>query len=621
MTQEQPDSRIERDLAATTSSLGEVLEALPDGIVIADEAGRIRYANRRLGQLTGYTPDELVGEPVERLVPARLRGTHVEHRSRYTRQGLPTRDMGSGLEITLLRRDGVEVPVDIALSPMRTERGDVVVAAVRDATERRRTEAAIREQERRLRSLLETVPLVVVGLATDGTVDYVNPHFREVSGYSRDEVLGRNWVENFLAETSGVTGSDMPARLENRIRTKSGHERVIAWHHTDLHDVDGRVSGTIGIGEDVTEQRQSTSRLEAVNEIAREILGGRETEAVLRMVGHAARLLIGASTAFVATLDPEDDELVVVAADGIGADVLSGMRLPLGTSSAGIVIDEHRPVMVPDAGGRAVETPRVDAAGIGPIMLVPLGEERVRGVLAVANQASSRPFGEDDLRAVELFAAQAVVVLEYGRMQDELRLLAVLKDRERIARDLHDGAIQSLFGIGLRLQAMSRRGAAGPATDWMSDAVSELNRAMRDIRNYIHQLRPEIATEGLEAALRRLAFEFQGRSGVRTTADISDDAARALAPIADHVVQIASEALANVGKHAHAATGAITLRSTSDGAVLEVTDDGVGFEARGSEGLGLPNMRARARELGAEFEIEGAPGRGTTVRVRFAPHA
>ena len=225
-----------------------------------------------------------------------------------------------------------------------------------------------------------------------------------------------------------------------------------------------------------------------------------------------------------------------------------------------------------------------------------------------------------------MLASQAGIAIENARLyeeiqrqQRELQRLSVLEDRERIAKELHDGVIQSLFAVGMGLQ-----GAASFAKDEelgrrIEGAVEEIDRAIRDLRNYIFGLRPGIlADRQLRQALQELGTEFETRSGVVTVVDIDEEIAGALASRAGDLVQITREALSNVGRHAKAETCRVSLRRgvLEGSALLEIDDDGVGVGPDGAgAGMGLENMQERAASLGGDLTIESAVGTGTTVRL------
>jgi signal transduction histidine kinase len=257
---------------------------------------------------------------------------------------------------------------------------------------------------------------------------------------------------------------------------------------------------------------------------------------------------------------------------------------------------------------------------IGPAMFVPMNAaERTFGTLAVSNLIGGTEFREDDLALVETFADQASVALEYARAQQDLRRLAVLEDRERIAKELHDGAIQSLFAVGMGLQAAAVVSKDPELERRVDGAVNEIDRVIRDLRNYIFALRPGIlADRQLDQALHHLADDFQQKNGITTVVEIDDTVAAQLASQAGDVVQLAREALSNVGRHANAATCRLSLVRSDTVALLEIDDDGQGFDPRaasGGGGQGLRNLRERAASLGGEISIESTPGEGTTLRV------
>jgi GAF domain-containing protein len=225
------------------------------------------------------------------------------------------------------------------------------------------------------------------------------------------------------------------------------------------------------------EAHDRARRLEAVREIATAILAGTNPDQVLGLVARHARELIGADLATLA-VPAGPGELVVGAADGVHADELAGTMFPIEGSVSGEVIRTGKTVVLADAtGDQRVRQPAMRAGGIGPALFAPLPVRgTVLGTLLVANAAGGRRFGAGDIQLTETFAQQAAVAVEHARLQHELDRLAVLEDRERIAKELHDGVIQALFAVGLGLQGSAMltrdprpaaahrrcRGGAGP---------------------------------------------------------------------------------------------------------------------------------------------------------------
>jgi signal transduction histidine kinase len=197
--------------------------------------------------------------------------------------------------------------------------------------------------------------------------------------------------------------------------------------------------------------------------------------------------------------------------------------------------------------------------------------------------------------------------------------LAVLEDRERIAKDLHDGVIQSLFAVGMGLQGTSMASGDPRVAERIEAAVEEIDRVIRDLRNYIFGLRPgALADRALDAALRELVAEFEQRSEIVTVAEIDPAVASDLSSVAGEVLQLAREALSNVGRHSGAATCRLSLSRSDDAALLEVDDDGRGFDVEHApRGDGLTNLEQRAASLGGRTVIVSTAAEGTTLRVEL----
>lgn len=172
-----------RDAKLIETKYRDLLESTPDGIVMANSTGRIVLTNTQAETLFGYAPGELRGQLIEVLLPLRLRGGHVGHRTNYFGQPR-TRTMGAGLELYGLRKDDVEFPVEISLSPIQTEEGTLVMSAIRDISGRKRA-------EQKFRGLLESAPDAIVIVNRQGEIVLVNSQTEKLFGYPRVELLGK----------------------------------------------------------------------------------------------------------------------------------------------------------------------------------------------------------------------------------------------------------------------------------------------------------------------------------------------------------------------------------------------------------------------------------------------
>jgi signal transduction histidine kinase len=241
------------------------------------------------------------------------------------------------------------------------------------------------------------------------------------------------------------------------------------------------------------------------------------------------------------------------------------------------------------------------------------------GTLAAANPKGGRGFSAEDVELLETFGGQAALALAYSGARAELERLMVLEDRERIAKELHDGVIQSLFSVGMGLQGTALMSGDEELAERIEGAVGELDRVIRDLRNYIFGLRPGIlADRQLDQALRQLGEEFQQRSGVVTVVDVDSTVAAELSNRAGDLVQLVRESLSNVGRHANASTVRVSLFRRGDRGIVEIDDDGEGFDpGKAKRGEGLTNLEERAEALGGRATIESVPAQGTTVRLEL----
>lgn len=252
-----------------------------------------------------------------------------------------------------------------------------------------------------------------------------------------------------------------------------------------------------------------------------------------------------------------------------------------------------------------------------------------RGVLGVVCVATCHPQPLDELGLQFLTAIGSWVgtAVENLRLNIQQRRLAVLEERERIGMDLHDGIIQSIYAVGLILEnvRLSVDKSPGKAVERIDQAIANLNSTIRDLRSYILDLRPrQLLEENLMDGIRRLAEEFR----VNTLVEIKvDGPAGELANLpeaqAKALFHICQEALANVAKHSQARHVDVSLWTTGERSVMEIRDDGKGFEPRKVKltlGHGLSNMYTRAHNAGGEVEITSEPGVGTTVLTWVPSH-
>ncbi|MBI5687994.1 MAG: PAS domain S-box protein [Verrucomicrobia bacterium] len=242
-----------------------LLEAAPDGMVIADERGTIVLVNGEAERMFGYPRAELIGQKVEVLVPQQFRGHHEAQREGYIHDPR-TRPMGIGMELSGRRKDGTEFPVEISLSPLKTAQGVLVSAAVRDVTERRRIQQALRESEQRFRVLVHGVKdYAIYMLDPEGRVMNWTEAAEATTGYQTEEIVGQDFSRFFTPEdrergkpAEALRGAAEAGRWEEeswRVR-KDGSRLYVSTVLTALHDEQGRLTGFATVTRDITERKR-----------------------------------------------------------------------------------------------------------------------------------------------------------------------------------------------------------------------------------------------------------------------------------------------------------------------------------------------------------------------------
>ncbi|MFF0203739.1 GAF domain-containing protein [Streptomyces sp. NPDC005017] len=365
------------------------------------------------------------------------------------------------------------------------------------------------------------------------------------------------------------------------------------------------------------ESRLRERWLRANAEITHSLMSGAERGEVLGVIAERAREITGAALAVVAMPMEETDSLGVELAMGPQAETLRGLVLPKESSLIGEAFTTVAPVTTPDISGdeQIAVPPRF--TGLGPAVAVPVGtgEGGVRGVVLLVREEGQTVFAGKEIEPLLGFAAQAAIAMELAERRRDAEQIAVLEDRDRIARDLHDLAIQRLFATGMTLESAGRFIEHPEASERVVRAVDDLDETIKIIRSTIFGLRSREGSggAGLRARVVRVAGEKAQVLGfppsVRMEGLLDTEVPR---EIADHVVAVLSEALTNVARHARAERADVVLAADAREVRLTVTDNGVGIPAEGRRS-GLRNMAERARGLGGELELSSPAGGGTTL--------
>lgn len=361
------------------------------------------------------------------------------------------------------------------------------------------------------------------------------------------------------------------------------------------------------------------SPLEAALEVNQAMLEGLPLRRLFLLIARRAQAVVRASLVAVCTPAADGSGQAVRTAIGRGAERLRGWTIPARDPQASELLRAREGWIVAlDAAPWPHYLPAGLSGRLGSALLVPLVvRERTLGVLLLANPAGGPPFTEDDLALVQLFGAQVAVAVEYQRSRAAMVEVGLAEDRERIARELHDGVVQALYGVGLALQTALPLARTPAVRSHLEGAVDDIDEVVAQLRAHIGQLRPTVLPDrGLELAIRRAATRTSDRSHMAIEVDIDQDVAARLASHREQLLLIVKERLSDLVRRADIAHCRIRLHQDGDRAVLEIGDDGRGVHPEDER---LRQLRQLVAEHGGDVEVEIAPELGATLRATVPP--
>ncbi|MGW1747566.1 sensor histidine kinase [Streptomyces sp. NPDC002092] len=366
------------------------------------------------------------------------------------------------------------------------------------------------------------------------------------------------------------------------------------------------------------ESRLRERWLQANAEITHDLMSGRARSDVLRLIAERAGEITGSALAAVALPMEDTTSLAVEIAVGMDAEAHRGLVLPMDRSLMGLAFSEAAPVTSTDV----IRDERISPVparfeGLGPAVAVPIGtgEGGARGVVLLARKAGQPGFTTTETVPLQAFAAQAAIAMELAERRQDAEQIAVLEDRDRIARDLHDLAIQRLFATGMTLQSAGRFIEHPEAAARVARAVDDLDETIKIIRSTIFGLRAREggAGTGLRARVVRVVGEAARVLGfapsVRMEGLLDTDVPQ---EVADQVEAVLSEALTNIARHAGADRADVVLETDGREVRLTVTDNGVGIPPGGRRS-GLRNMAERAEQWDGALKLDSGPTGGTVL--------
>jgi PAS domain S-box-containing protein len=562
-------------------------------MLVVDHAGRVVLANTLTESLFGYQEREMLGCPIEDLIPERFRKKHRGHRANFS-AAPRVRPMGAKLELFGLRKDGTEFPVEISLSPIETAEGILVASAIRDITERKRSEEARFRQA----AILESIEDAIIFKDLDAVIVSWNAAAQRIFGYTESEVLGQPITILIPPELR-----DEEKKILKRLRegkriehyetariTKAGKRVEVSLTIVPIKDSTGKLVGFCKLAHNITERKRAEEAL-------------LESEERFRLIANTAPVAIW--------MGNTEKECVYVNQAWIE---LTGHSFEAALGSGWMT------VMHPDDIVRSAQSYENAFARRDPFEI----EFRIRredGELRWIVDRGVPRYNGDGSFAGYIGSGMDITekkLAEEARSEMTRKLIeAQEQERARIARELHDDINQRLALLGFGLDQLIENPSE------TESKVRELRRLTTELSGDVEALSHDLHSShlqylGVVAGMNNWCREFGKRQGMQIDYRHNMQA-RISSEIGLCLFRVLQEALHNAAKHSGAKRVEVQLHDGAGEIHLTVRDPGRGFDAqtvKQGKGLGLTSMRERVRLVNGTITIESKPMGGTTIDVR-----
>ena len=633
-----------------------ILENLVEGVVTIDESGTIQSFNPAAEKIFGYQESELIGQPVNLLMPEPHKREHAEHMKSFFQTG-QARIIGLGREVLGLQKNGTTFPIDLSVGEMVLGERHWFVGVIRDITERKRLE----EELRKLSQAVEQSPTSVIITNLTGEIEYVNSKFTQVTGFLPGEVIGKN--PRFLK--SGEAPAEEYKNLWETI--SAGKEWRGEFHNkkkdselywelayiSPIKDDEGVITHYLAVKEDITLQKKMEMDLQKevmFNQLLKDVAVASNEATVMEEAVQVCLKLVCELTGWpVGHLYVSDENFIGLIPTEVWhlddpnrfatfKKVTEAVPFSSGVGLPGRILSSRKPLWIEDI-NKDPNFPRAKLAkdlgvkaGFGFPVLV---GKKIVAVLEFFSTETIEP-DNDLLGVMENVGTQLGNIAERNQAEEKLkksqqelrdlynRLESIREEeRTRISREIHDELGQMLTALKIDLSWLekkvdNRQKLVLERTQTMSTLI---DKTIQSVQTISTNLRPEVLDMlGLTEAIEWQAQEFQKRTGIECKINSSLCDLDLDPDLSTAIFRILQETLTNVARHAGASKISIEFHKKNCTLTLEVQDNGKGIskdQVSNSKSLGLIGIRERALLWNGQVKISGIKGKGTTVAVKI----
>jgi PAS domain S-box-containing protein len=626
-------TQTEEAIRASKEHYSNLVDNARDAIFILEPDGTISFLNPAFEMLTGWPGSEWVGRAfLDLLDPDSVPVARAMLQRARNGEKPPL------FEVSLSKESGGSIVTEVLWVPVARNEGVTSILGIgRDVTHRKQIEEERHQQRHALHLIISSMPTLLLTVGRDNhlTAFYAPPNLSRLFNLSDavvnqplEQVLPAQLAETVIAVAEKTRRSGDIIEIEHSL-AENGHDNFISVKVSPILGSDE----TLVVLDDITklkraeeaerEQRTLAEALRAVASVINSTLNldevlERVMDTITQVTPHdgVSIMLVESGIARIVGYRGEAGPALAEALDKARFDIARMPRLKH-------MVKTGEPLNIPDIRQLPVPFPILKKLWIRSAVLSPIyGANECIGFIALVSVTPGF-FDDSSTERLQAFANQAAIAIQNAKLYQQAQELAAVEERQRLARDLHDAVSQTLFSASVIAEMLPRLWKSKP--DSIPQRLTQLHRlirgAMAEMRTLLIELRPTALVEtDLSVLLSHLADAVAGRTSTNVVLNVDgSDALPAEVRIAFY--RIAQEALNNVIKHARANKVEVTLQGSAGETILQVEDDGRGFDPNTvlSNHLGLNIMSERADEIGATLTINSTLGKGTEIMVRWSP--